>query len=231
MEKYVTFTKADHMLLDACKSLAEGLSDFIGPGCEIVLHSLEDIEHSAVKVLNGHYSGRSEGAPITDLALEMLAKIKSSGDSHTNLVYMNATKAGEPIRSATLPIVGSKGVIIGLLCMNHYLNLPVYAFFESMLTAPGGEVRAAETFASSTGELIMQVLDEVRLTVMQDAKVSPASKNKRIIALLFEKDVFRFKDAVVKVADALCISKNTVYLHLRNLGKNGKEHDEDAAAG
>lgn len=227
MEKHLTLTKADHSILEACKSLADGLSEFIGPGCEIVLHSLEDIEHSAIKILNGHYSGRKAGAPITDLALEMLAKIKTSGDGHKNMVYMNATKAGEPIRSATLPIVGSKGVIIGLLCMNHYLNLPVYAFFESMLSAPGGEVRAAETFASSPGELIMQVLDEVRLTVMQDARVSAGNKNKRIIGLLYEKDVFKFKDAVVKVADALAISKNTVYLHLRNLGKNGEGEDGD----
>lgn len=41
----------------------------------MVLHSLEDTEHSVIKIINGHHTGRTEGMPITDLALQMLEEI------------------------------------------------------------------------------------------------------------------------------------------------------------
>ena len=45
------------------------------------------------------------------------------------------------------------------------------------------------------------------------------NKNKEIIAMLNEKGIFNFKDSVVKIADMMGISKNTVYMHIRNIGK------------
>ena len=71
----VTLTREDHMILESYKTLAEGLSDYLGSSYEIVLHSLEDLDRSVIKILNGYHTGRREGAPITDLALEMLSRI------------------------------------------------------------------------------------------------------------------------------------------------------------
>jgi len=75
----VVFTESDKTILSACSGLLDGLAAYLGDGYEIVLHSLDDLEHSAVKVINGYHTGRTEGAPITDLALEMLEKIGSEG--------------------------------------------------------------------------------------------------------------------------------------------------------
>ncbi|WP_349667942.1 helix-turn-helix domain-containing protein, partial [Lacrimispora sp.] len=41
---------------------------------------------------------------------------------------------------------------------------------------------------------------------------------KEIINILCQQGVFTLKDAVVKVAEYLDISKNTVYMHIRNAG-------------
>ena len=40
---------------------------------------------------------------------------------------------------------------------------------------------------------------------------------KEIISILHQKGIFNLKDAVVKVAHCMGISKNTVYMHVRNL--------------
>ena len=50
----------------------DGVSALIGEHCEIVLHSLEDIEHSAIRIANGHNANRQIGSPITALALRSL---------------------------------------------------------------------------------------------------------------------------------------------------------------
>ena len=67
----VQFTPEDRLILDSYCQMLDGLAQYLGTGYELVLHSLEDLEHSAIRVMNSH-TGRSEGAPITELALTML---------------------------------------------------------------------------------------------------------------------------------------------------------------
>ena len=62
------FTETDFRILDSYKSVLDGLAAYLGDGYEIVLHSLHDLDHSVIKIINGHYTGRREGFPITDLA-------------------------------------------------------------------------------------------------------------------------------------------------------------------
>ena len=62
-------TSLDKKILHSYCQTLDGLSNYLGNGYEIVLHSLEDYEHSAIKVINGYHTGRAEGAPITDLDL------------------------------------------------------------------------------------------------------------------------------------------------------------------
>ena len=63
------FTDEDRTILISYKAVVDGVSALIGEHCEIVLHSLEDIEHSAICIANGHNTNRQVGSPITDLAL------------------------------------------------------------------------------------------------------------------------------------------------------------------
>ena len=42
------FTDEDRAILISYKAVVDGVSALIGEHCEIVLHSLEDIEHSAI---------------------------------------------------------------------------------------------------------------------------------------------------------------------------------------
>ncbi len=217
MKGYAKLTPADRIVLESYKSVLDGMAEYLGPAYEIVLHNLENLDRSAVKVINGHYTGRKEGAPITDLALDILAEIKKSGNNHKNKIYNNRSKKGTPIRSATLPITGENDQIIGLLCINFYMDLPLSSFITGLIQVNGEAHPIAENFASSTDDLILSTLDSVKNEVMNNATISSSNRNKEIIALLYQKDIFNFKDAVAMVADHLGISKNTVYMHLRNL--------------
>ena len=69
---YLVLSPTDKVILESYKILMDGLSAYLGEGYEIILHSLEDLDHSVIKIINGHYTERCEGAPITDLALTML---------------------------------------------------------------------------------------------------------------------------------------------------------------
>ena len=101
-ELNVNLTHIDRIILESYRSFAEGLSHYLGDDYEIVLHSLEDCNHSVIKIFNGYHTGRTEGAPITDLALSMLNKINEMGDQCKDITYFCKNKKGEPLKSSTI---------------------------------------------------------------------------------------------------------------------------------
>lgn len=79
------------------------------------------------------------------------------------------------------------------------------------------EAKNIETFSENIDDLLESTLNEIRENIMNDPSISSANKNKEIIFALEQRGIFNIKDSVVKIANLLNISKNTVYLHLRNL--------------
>ncbi len=220
MEKAnIALTEVDKMILESCKTVVDGLADYLGDGYEFVLHSLENLDQSVIKIINGHYTGRKEGAPITDLALNMLSRIEADGD-HGYISYRAKNKKGEPLKATTIIIKGEGGRAIGLLCINFYLNTPfsrvIENFVEESQFAPGF---IKESYASDPDELLRQATVSAKERVNVDANIIPSQKNKEIISILYGQGIFKLKDSVIKIADILGISKNTVYLHLRALQK------------
>lgn len=74
-----------------------------------------------------------------------------------------------------------------------------------------------ESYVEDVDELIAQAVAEATQRIQQDTSISNTNKNKEIVSILQQKGIFNLKDAVVKVADHMGISKNTVYMHVRNL--------------
>ncbi len=215
----VKLTRTDRMVLESYKGLVEGLSHYLGDGYEIVLHSLEDCNHAAIKVINGYHTGRNEGAPITDLALSMLAQIRQQPEDCADITYFSKNKRGEPLKSTTITIRGEQGRIIGLLCINFYLNTAFSTILQNF-TAPSESSEddlRPETFSDNSDELVEQIVCQVREEVFANTAVPANCKHKEIVRILAERGLFNLKDSVPKAAKFLGISKNTVYLHLRSI--------------
>ena len=110
-------------------------------------------------------------------------------------------------------------IIIGLLCINFYMNTSVFQFLQNM-TPPAAQTPDSpveESYVENVDELIVQAVTEASQKVQNDSAISNANKNKEIVSILYQRGIFNLKDAVVKVAGLMGISKNTVYMHVRNL--------------
>ncbi|UJF19202.1 transcriptional regulator [Vibrio sp. SS-MA-C1-2] len=211
------FSQHDYHLLHSYEAVVDGLAALIGPYCEIVLHSLDDLDKSAIKIANGENTGRTVGSPITDLALRMLKDIEGS-ERNFSRAYFTRAKGGTGtlMKSITVAIRNGDQRIIGLLCINVNLDAP----FSQVLAAfmPNEEAsKAASTvnFASDVDELVDQTVERTVEDVTADKEVSNNMKNRQIVMDLYEKGIFDIKDAINRVADRLDISKHTVYLYIR----------------
>jgi predicted transcriptional regulator YheO len=212
---HIVLTEKEKLILSSYKVLVDGLADYLGNGYEIILHSLEDMEKSVIKIVNGHYTGRTEGSPITNFALSMLETLKKNNDKKA-LSYFNRDKNGVMMKSTTIPITGEADRIIGLLCINFYTNLPLSEVLAKFMPNDSN-LHIAESFSDNIDDVIISALEEARTKVLSNPNISTSNRNKEIISLLSEKGIFNLKDSVVKVASFMGISKNTVYLHLRNI--------------
>ena len=123
-----------------------------------VLHSLEDIEHSAICIANGHNTNRQVGSPITDLALKSLRNMQS--ESVSKALFHPCRKANVLMKSVTIAIRNSKQRIIGLLCININLDVPVSQFMQAFMPTQEQNETSSVNFASSVEELVAQTVEK-----------------------------------------------------------------------
>ncbi|GAA3914111.1 MULTISPECIES: helix-turn-helix transcriptional regulator [Gibbsiella] len=214
------FSQTDHEILKSYESVVDGLAMLIGSYCEIVLHSLEDLKCSAVRIANGEHTGRKIGSPITDLALRMLHDM-AGDDSSVSKTYFTRAKSGALMKSVTIAIRNREQRVIGLLCINMNLDVPFSQVMQTFMPPQTQEdVPSPVNFASSVDELVAQTLEFTIEEVNADRNVANNVKNRQVVLNLYEKGIFDIKDAINQVADRLNISKHTVYLYIRQF-KNG----------
>lgn len=214
----IVLSVADKLILQSYGDLVRGLEDYLGEGYEIVLHSLASMEHSVIAIANGHHTNRHEGSPITDLALSMLRTIEREKDAQGYISYFAKNRKGEPLRSSTIVIYGENRRAIGLLCINFYLNTPIYKVMSGLLESDHNTHPVLpETFVDNAEDLLHRVVEQVKNEVDEDSHILPSMKNKEIIRRCQAQGIFQIKSAVTSVAKMLNISKNTVYLHLKSL--------------
>jgi len=210
------FDQTDFEILKSYEAVVDGLAMLIGPHCEIVLHSLQDLKCSAIRIANGEHTGRKIGSPITDLALRMLHDM-TGADSSVSKCYFTRAKSGVLMKSVTIAIRNRDQRVIGLLCINMNLDVPFSQIMSTFIPpeTPDQEVPSSVNFASSVEDLVMQTLEFTIEEVNADRSVSNNAKNRQIVLNLYEKGIFDIKDAINQVADRLNISKHTVYLYIR----------------
>lgn len=209
------FTPYDKIILKSYEAVVDGIASLIGPFCEIVLHSLEDLNTSAIKIANGENTGRQVGSPITDLALRMLKDIEKS-ERNFSRSYFTRAKGGVLMKSITVAIRNGDNRVIGLLCINVNLDAPFSQILQSFMpTADAKDAASSVNFASDVEELVDQTVNRVIEEINTDHTVSNNIKNRQIVMELYDKGIFDIKDAINRVAERLNISKHTVYLYIR----------------
>lgn len=220
--------------------LVDFLGAALGASTEVVLHDLADPDHSVVKIVNGHVSGREVGAPATDFA-RALAVSYASSDVNFVSDYVCTTVDGRPLQGSTL-FVRDGGAIVGMLCVNidpqpfRDLEDALKVFMEAY--RHGGseeyrdtnldEVRAAYKSSSvevlslsSEDEGVGQRVRQLLASVGKTPSELDQEGRLRVVSELDSQGVFRLKGATADVAAALHVSVPSVYRYLQRVRGRG----------
>ncbi|MDK9739331.1 PAS domain-containing protein [Vibrio sp. D404a] len=206
-------TKGDYDILKAMENVVDGVARMYGKHTEVVLHTLDENSPSILKIANGHVTGREAGAPITNLALLKLKEGHDVSDS-----YMTKTSTGKTLRSITTIVRNPKGKAIGLFCINSDMDVPMQSFLQHMFPLDHGMSEGSpETFAKNIDETIESTIATVKSEVLDDSSIAPSKRNREVVTRLYELGIFKYKDSKPLTAEILEISRDTVYLYLREL--------------
>ncbi|MCI8649457.1 MAG: transcriptional regulator [Anaerotruncus sp.] len=219
--------------------LVEFLSRALGPDYEITLCDLSDKNNSIVAIANGQISGRSIGAPLTNVALKLIAE-KSYEQEDYRINYSGISVGNRVLRSSTMFIKDDAGKLVGLLCINfddsRYQELSTKLFqlchpdafvsknrsYEAVeQTAAPDEER--ESFHNSISAVTEDVLSQVLAKNSAPVDRLTQEEKMKIVGALEQRGVFMLKGAVHYIAQRLCCSQASIYRYLSKISKNQQD--------
>lgn len=231
-------------LLAVFSKLVEPLGRSMPATSEVVLHDLSLLPNSIIAI-HGNVTGRVVGDPATDLLLERLSR-RDGADSHLN--YETVLPDGRRLRSSTMIIRDVAGNPAAALCINTDTSawetvelvakavlgrldpaeLETLQFTRAVEPAqvpeaPAGAARPSqrETFVRDIDELAKVILTRAIDETGVPVELMHKRHKVEVVRQLEERGLFLLKDAVELAAQALQVTRFTIYNYLNEI------HDQD----
>jgi predicted transcriptional regulator YheO len=142
-------------LKDRWGAIVNCIADLLGPKAEVVLHDVSHPNHSIIMIRNGHVTGRTVGAPLTDLGFYMLRE--SDHRIETLGVYQSKTDDGKLLQCNAANLRGAHGRIEAILCINIDVTRETEKHSHNGTTAA-----PAEHYQTSVDQVVERMISDAR---------------------------------------------------------------------
>ena len=209
-------------ILDYYKKLVDFLGEVLGENAEVVLRDCRKPDHDIIAIANGHVSGRTIGAPITDFTLSILANEEWKEKDYV-VNYEGKAAPDKRLRSSTY-FIREEGKLVGQLCVNIDMT-PYEQVMDRIrqlsgmgLMSDGGQsgIICSGPVENFSEDVIGDMMKKAVITVVgsSEAKVRERLTQKEKIEIIGELNragLFQLKGAVGAVAEYLYCSEASVY--------------------
>ena len=200
--------------LEPYRVVVSFLGEALGPDYEVVLHDLTSEDGTIVAIVNNHISGRTEGAPLSNMALRFIQERMYEKQDYL-AGYQGASQAKGRLRSSTMFIKD-----------NGQLNFDAgkYSRIAQELlalcgahTEPSSTGIGVENFVTSLPDAVQNAIAEVTGSAGLPPDRLTMEEKIRIVESLHHAGIFYMKGAVSEVAAQLGSSEATIYRYLSKL--------------
>lgn len=218
----MTPSQERQLTLTILKATLQALGSVVPRNVEILLHDLEHPERSVVAIVNGHLSGRRVGSPILaapeqDQGFKALiqASADQQGCAPVVLPDYPTTLKGRSLRSATAIFRDRNGHPFASLCVNTDVTgldaaMAFLQHFQPLGATPAATDEAADMTALMAGIIQDALQRSGQGRMNKQAKVEA-------VRIMQERGLFIVKGGVEKAAEALGVTRYTVYNYLEQL--------------
>ena len=194
------------------------LGETFGTNCEVVVHDLTHPETSIVAIANGHVTGRKIGSPITNAGLKAFCAFDRKCDEMIN--YQGTTPDGRHLKCSSAVFRDTDGTPIAALCIN--FDITPITLTQSFLDDFCGckQQSDKEEFYPSMDQAFDQYLHRAITSINKPVIAMTKEDKICVVSLLNSWGVFLVKNSTEKVAEALGVTRFTIYNYLDEI-KNG----------
>ena len=201
--------------METLKQIANGIAAQFGSNCEVVIHEVNSsrMDHSIVYIVNGHVTGRKIGDGASQVVLEQMLNHDAQPRDH--LGYLTKTPEGKILKSSSLYIRNSRGVVVAILSINYDVSAltMIRQTIDAMLSTHDQVQAEPERIIN-----VNNVLDELveQSVALVGKPVALMNKDDKIKAIRFlnESGAFLVTKSGDKVAKYFGISKYTLYSYI-----------------
>ena len=204
--------------LEPYRVVVSFLGEALGPDYEVVLHDLTSEDGTIVAIVNNHISGRTEGAPLSNMALRFIQERMYEKQDYL-AGYQGASQAKGRLRSSTM-FIKDNGQLIGMLCIN--FDAGKYSRIAQELlalcgahTEPSSTGIGVENFVSSLPDAVQNAIAEVTGSAGLPPDRLTMEEKIRIVESLHHAGIFYMKGAVSEVAAQLGSRARDLYTAVR----------------
>jgi predicted transcriptional regulator YheO len=199
----------------ALSAICDAIAGLWGPGCEVVLHDFSDLDHSVVHVA-GDVTGRTVGAPLTDLGLRVLTSGRPDQDT---LFYHSKAPDGRLLKSVSVLLRAEPGGrIAGALCINVDIDglNKAREVIAGMVAIPAEEP-VEERYPGEPREAIQMLANDILNERGWIAADLSREQRLEVVRALEQRGAFAYRSAPSIIAELLGISRYTVYNYLKSV--------------
>lgn len=196
---------------------------------EIVLHDLRNPEFSIAEIANSNVTGRKKGDSVLAGLRKDKAFITALEESHERVTFLTDyetfSRDGTPLRSSTAIYRGHDARPFAALCINVDNNgidkaltlLQMLSGIKLQQPAPLPEARSDEPPRDSIEDLMKEIISNA--TVLPPGSRRADAKKVKLMAVqqMQERGIFLMKGGVEKAAEALGVTRYTIYNYLDEL--------------
>jgi len=204
--------------------VVQGLAEMFGPDCEVVLHDVGRLPHSIVAIANGAVTGRTIGDVPTD---RMLRNLRNPDETQDVRLYVSSHD-GKILKSLAVTLRDEAGEPFGLLGLNFDISEIVRAQRAlANVTAvarlgSGGAPEAGEIFAADIREVVAGMITKILAEMGKTPAAMSREDKMEVVKRLEEHGAFLVKRSAEQVAEALDLSRYTIFSYLKEI-RHGDE--------
>ena len=205
--------------IQALIPIVRGLAEMFGPDCEVVLHDVTQLPHSIVAIENGAVTGRTVGDVPTD---RMLRNLRNPDETQDVRLYISSHE-GKILKSLAVTLRDEDGRPFGLLGLNFDISEIAQAQRAlAHITAVGrlgGEAvpEGGEIFADDIRDVVAGMITKIVNEMGKTPAAMSREEKMEVVKRLEERGAFLVKRSAEQVAEALDLSRYTIFAYLKEI--------------
>ncbi|SEK87587.1 Predicted transcriptional regulator YheO, contains PAS and DNA-binding HTH domains [Roseateles sp. YR242] len=217
-------------LFTALRPVVQMLGSMVGPNTEVLLHDLTRPEHSIQAIANGHISNRSVGdsiisGPRDDVGFHEAQRqlsVKGKGEHSVIMDYPTVTDGGLRLRSSTVLFRDSLGEPFAALCLNADMTMfeATHAWLEGFLKMQARPSREASP-QPAMDTLMQDIIDDAVRRLGKPVSLMNKDEKTQAVQAMLQRGLFIVKGGVELAAQALGVSRFTIYNYMEALRLRG----------